>query len=75
MKQVGDFAFDDEFRHIYIWLPGVSGPDCLQIRKGEPDGPRIWGWDGNEEKPTLKPSINSPGQWHGFLTAGKLISC
>ena len=30
------------------------------------------GWDGNEEAPTLRPSILVPDGWHGFLEAGKL---
>jgi hypothetical protein len=75
MEKVGDFTFDDNFTHIYLWLPGVSGPDALQIQKGQPGGARVWGWDGNPETPTLTPSILAPGQWHGYLTAGRLVSC
>jgi len=70
----GDFCFDDTFTHIYIWLPGMSGPDAIPIQKGPAGGPRVWGWDGNEEKPTLTPSIHAPDQWHGYLRAGKLVS-
>lgn len=75
MGKVGDFTFDDDFSHIYIWLPGISGPDSLQIQKGPPGGHRVWGWDGDEKKPTLTPSIHAPGQWHGYLKAGRLESC
>lgn len=75
MEKVGDFTFDDNFTHIYVWLPGVSGPDALQIQKGNPGGPRVWGWDGNTESPTLTPSIHALGQWHGYLTNGELKSC
>jgi hypothetical protein len=32
----------------------------------------VWQWDGNREAPTLSPSINVIGRWHGFLRAGKL---
>ena len=30
----------------------------------------ILGWDGNEEAPTLSPSVAVPGCWHGFIVAG-----
>jgi hypothetical protein len=75
MAKVGDFTFDEKVEHIYLWLPGVSGPDALRIQKGDPGGPRVWGWDGNREKPTLTPSIHAPHQWHGHLRAGRLESC
>ncbi len=75
MEQVGDFTFDEGFTYIYLWLPGVSGPDALQIQRGATAEPRVWCWDGNELQPTLTPSILAPHQWHGYLTAGKLVSC
>ena len=34
-----------------------------------------WEWDGNLEKPTLTPSVHLPGRWHGWFTAGRMISC
>ena len=37
-----------------------------------------WEWDGNEETPTLTPSVYNSGlpcKWHGFLTAGVWKSC
>ena len=75
MKSPGDFCFDEDFSHLYIWLPGQSHPDCIQIQKGAPGGPRVWGWDGNEDAPTTTPSIHAPDRWHGYLTAGRLVSC
>ena len=74
-KGPGDFCFSEDFSHIYVWLPGCSGQDAIAINRGAPGGPRVWGWDGNENKPTLTPSIHALGQWHGFLTAGRLCSC
>ena len=32
----------------------------------------VKGWDGNEESPTLYPSIVA-GLWHGFLRNGQLV--
>lgn len=75
MEKVGDFCFDEGRNHIYLWLPGVSGPDSLCIQKGAPGGNRVWGWDGDLDKPTIMPSIHAPGQWHGYLRAGRLVSC
>jgi len=75
MERPGDFTFDNEFEHIYIWLPGQRAPDCLRIQRGGSGGDRVWGWNGDETFPTLDPSIHAIGQWHGYLRAGKLQSC
>lgn len=32
-----------------------------------------WAWDGNEDKPTLTPSIHAVGMYHGRITSGQLI--
>lgn len=34
-----------------------------------------WQWDGNEEKPTLSPSVHLPGRWHGWFRNGRMESC
>lgn len=75
MTQPGDFCFSADLDHLYLILPGSKHADCIPIRLGEPGGERVWGWDGNEESPTLTPSILAHGQWHGFLRAGRLESC
>ena len=38
------------------------------------DSVRVWGWDGNLERPTLNPSINCAGGcgWHGSIAAGTI---
>ncbi len=33
-----------------------------------------WEWDGNEEQPTLKPSVHLPSRWHGWVRKGRMIS-
>lgn len=44
-------------------------------------GPGAWNWDGNEEKPTIKPSILHKGHndgkcnWHGYMTNGEFKQC
>ena len=38
----------------------------------EGEGAR-WTWDGDEDKPTLEPSLHAIGVWHGWARDGKLI--
>lgn len=59
---------------LHIMLPGHTFI-CIGVNRGAPGGNRIWGWDGNEEKPTIQPSIHTLEHWHGFLRAGRLVSC
>lgn len=76
IEKPGDFCFSEDRDYIYIWIPGMSGPDAIRIETGPDQGnPRVWSWDGNEKTPTLSPSIHAPGEWHGYLRAGILESC
>lgn len=34
-----------------------------------------WGWDGNEDHPTLTPSVRITGCWHGWVKKGRMVSC
>ena len=40
---------------------------------------KSWGWDGNEDRPTLNPSIacgpEEERDWHGYMSAGQLEAC
>lgn len=74
----GDFFWDEERdgrRALYICLPGDTNMYALHVQRGAPGGNRVWGWDGNEDQPTITPSIHWLEHWHGYLTAGRLISC
>ena len=79
VKQPGDFCFETVTqvggagRCLKIWLPGAPHAIRLPVKIG-PRDETAWGWDGNPESPTLDPSINVLGIWHGHLTAGKLKS-
>lgn len=86
ITQPGDFVWDfdapelggkreDSHHFLYLQLPGEHRLGCIQVQRGAPGGERVWGWDGNEEKPTLTPSIWHKEIWHGHLTAGRLVSC
>ena len=81
--KVGEFCWSKEIngvRYLHIVLPGSIRPDSIRCSTASPTiiqdnfGP-VWGWDGNEDKPTLSPSLHWPGQWHGHLVAGRLVSC
>lgn len=37
-------------------------------------GTAQWGWDGNRNKPTLTPSVNCSGCWHGYIRAGRCVN-
>ena len=69
----GDFAFysdiDGEDAGVLLCCPGCHNVLSLAIRSK--DRPR-WSWDGNRDAPTLNPSINHVGCWHGWLKAGEL---
>lgn len=74
----GDFSWDEAsegFRYIYLCLPGDTQLTAIKVQRGSPGGSRVWGWDGNEDKPTLEPSIHWVGVWHGWLQNGRLNSC
>lgn len=49
----------------------------MVLLKPWPISAPTWEWDGNEQAPTLSPSINCNGNggcgWHGHMKAGKLV--
>lgn len=78
--------------HLQLCVPGDFDPPGEPIpwrfrvfpvyREGGPVPARTaWSWDGNEDTPTIRPSLGCYGRlredgyiWHGFLTAGVLRS-
>jgi hypothetical protein len=80
--QKGDFEItkDEATGQRWFWFkcPGACGQvSAIALRpvvKPTP-GQHSWEFDGNEEAPTLSPSINHVGCWHGFLRAGVFTSC
>lgn len=64
----------DDPRGVWLNVPGVG---CTYFTTTEPqawNGAK-WSWNGDYDKPTLTPSLNIIGQWHGWLREGQLISC
>lgn len=67
----------DDQAWFWFVLPGNGGGGCIRLRPltAHEAGNPSWQWDGNEDKPTLTPSVNCVGIWHGFFTAGRMVSC
>lgn len=64
-----------EATHVQINFPGPSGNLILPIMiGGTRNGTNNWTWNGDTEKPTLKPSIlttNHLYRCHSFVNDGK----
>ena len=83
----GDFFFsrEDGERTLCVVVPGIrtdgyeNDPNAAQLRAWHNTipvpvtGERAWGFDGNEDAPTLTPSLHVLGVWHGWIRAGKLV--
>ena len=66
------------WRALRIWLPDgicslLVGP---QHHPRTADRETVWQHDGNDNRPTLHPSVLNPeeGGWHGFIQDGELIT-
>lgn len=76
----GDFYFEADdtgqrwFCFCYPNGVGARIPIRPLLNAGTNNG-HSWQWDGNEDTPTLTPSINAEGMWHGYVTAGRMVSC
>lgn len=58
-------------RRLWYRCPGVCGAIApLALRPVVDATGHSWDWDGNAQAPTLSPSINHVGCWHGWLRAG-----
>lgn len=83
LKEIGDFSWrsiDGVVQGMSLCLPNLEGNGVIDwipvSREGSQfPGQRVWGWDGNLDQPTLQPSLHLLGRWHGYLKAGRLVSC
>lgn len=68
--------FDTGQRVMWHKLPDGT-PGCILLRPVVSQNVSMssWQWDGNEEKPTLHPSVHLPGRWHGWFRNGRMESC
>lgn len=54
-------------------MPDRGHVGHVPITTGEKQA-QCWLWDGNREAPTISPSIDIVGVWHGFIRNGELVS-
>jgi len=78
--KVGEWQFANDYTAIWIHVPSHLPPDRwlpslvrIPISDTGSSAPPVWQWDGNKEAPTLTPSIDVHGIWHGWLRGGTLV--
>ena len=91
LENPGDFFWirdrEGNVTELLIWIPGDQGGTVAPIPvrrtpQGQDDNGIWYEWNGDEERPTLKPSIernrgckSGRNYWHGHLDDGCLVSC
>jgi hypothetical protein len=62
---------------FYVCPCGCRVVGFLSVRSAMRQESPSWEWNGDKDKPTMKPSIQktSPCKWHGYLTDGVFKSC
>ena len=65
------------FDFIYFCPSGCGREGKLLIGyEFKPGGERpSWRWNGSRTEPTLDPSVNDEGHWHGWLRYGYWVAC
>lgn len=58
-----------------IPIEPIPDPVRPHLMHGNPPKLHSWTWDGNEEKPTLQPSVWLKGRWHGYFRNGRMETC
>lgn len=69
----GGFWIEREKNMFWCKLPCDEGL-LTRLRIGGEEHPR-WTLSGTDDKPTLSPSIDAVGKWHGYLTEGRFMAC
>lgn len=78
LKNAGDFYFhrNESGTVTGICIRGPKTTVSIPFRSN-PHAATFWDWDGNEDAPTIKPSIwldkNGPNDWHFWFTNGEII--
>lgn len=76
--ELGQFAWSyregKRVLHLVIPCPGRTNGIWSEWTIGHRNGCGAqWSWDGNEDLPTLSPSLHAVGVWHGYVRKGKLV--
>lgn len=77
-QRVGQFDVSTEpkcQRLFWFVCPGCKGLSALALRPVVDGSAQSWDWNGSTDAPTLTPSINHVGCWHGWLTDGNFTAC
>lgn len=82
MSEAFEFAGDDgNGNPKWMWFrcQNKSAEDgdqcCVALRPSQKNAVGAsWQWDGNKEKPTITPSINCAGCWHGWIRNGEFVT-
>ena len=80
-KNPGDFFLTPPNEHeggsrrlSFLCPCGCGTLAGIRVRDDRQTPPGVWGWDGDEDKPTATPSILiGNGHWHGYLTNGEFV--
>ena len=73
---LGEFYWDlqDGKRQLVVMLPSPGNGLLCNWPVTHPNGGgHQWTWDGDEDAPTLHPSLHAAGIWHGWVRAGRLV--
>ena len=77
----GAFCFEQRgmpgARYRVLWhkLPeGTAGFLRLRPLPASEEAHPSWTFNGDEDRPTLHPSVHYVGHWHGYFTAGRMVS-
>lgn len=78
---IGDFYWfiPEGKRKLIVALPWYidRNPEAFVAGDWPIDHPNFngaqWSWDGNEDVPTLMPSLHWEGLWHGWVREGYLV--
>lgn len=81
--ETGDFCFQKTKTGLTLWLKVPTSKDdtrsdsarVVRLPLTDTQGGPTWTFDGNQDAPTLSPSVRVRGMWHGFLKNGELETC
>lgn len=80
LEREGDFYWlmdGQDRRTLCVAIPQAGTTDLWIFSPWPIDHPNSgghqWSWDGNEEIPTLQPSLHAIGIWHGWVRDGHLV--
>ena len=75
----GSYFFDvaaSGQRRLWFVLPnGHTGVINIRPVVASEAAHPSWEWNGDDVRVTLTPSVHCVGTWHGWFTAGRMVSC